>query len=371
LGAKLLVDGHEKKTRKPGFWHFPVNPGAHEIVLVADGFSPETRTIQVNKGQDTNQVIQPRPASSELVVDGGTTGAEVLVDSVRVGAIGASGSLRIAVAPGQHQVSVQKTGFESVVLPSRNFSPGQPQVLQAKDATLKPFGTINFSVQPNFAEITYRRSGETDWHTGPASESVKVRAGTYEVAAKAPNFEESKMQVAVGSGEVATADLRLSPIKIPIIPQPPKSTPEFLVSPDEIQKESNNWFTGRSGKFLALKRAAAYDVVFLAPKLMTTSRKPKHFAWQVILGPNTQLDYELDGQQLARKLKIDGKTSKSSAKVNASEGSSIYPVIIKTEPHAVRITKRDGTVLDEFPDSTNDWSKASVAIKGDAFFVLQ
>ncbi len=371
LSAKLFVDGRERKTRKPGFWHFPANPGAHEIRLIADGYAPETRSIQIRKGQDANQTIEPSPAASELVVEGGTTGAEVFVDGSRVGTIGATSSLKVSVAPGQHQISVQKAGFENLSLPPRNFNPGQSQHLQTRDVILKPFGTINFSVQPSFAEVSYRRSGETDWHTGSAGQQVKVRAGTYEVSAKAPAFKDSQVQIVVGAGEVAAAELRLTAISAPPPPAHVKSTLDFLVSPDEVKKESTNWFTGISGKFIALKRSATYDVVFLAPKLMTTPRKPKHFAWQIVVGPNTELEYELDGQQLVRKVKIDGKTSKAGAKVNALEGSSIYPIMIVTEPHVVRITKKDGAVLDEFVDNGNDWSRGAVSIKGDAFFVMR
>ncbi len=367
--ATLFFDGREKKTKKPGIWHFRANSGAHTLRLVADGYADEMRTVQVTKGQDTNQTIEMAPASGGLVVNGGTTGAAVLVDNAVVGEIGASGSVRARIAPGQHQVAVQKTGFESVEL-KRSFAPGQTVTLEAKDITLKPFGTINLSTQPSHASVTYRLSGETASHEASANGSLKVKAGSYEISASAAGFESVTKEVTVNSGEVAAADLRLAAIVVPVTPKQ-VSTPEYFVSPSEILKQPNNWFSALVPKFFALKPAVKYNLVLLAQDAMPTRHKPKHFEWHVTAGRNAEIGYELDAQQLTRKVKADGKIVKSSQKVHAAEGSSAYAVTIVTEQHAVRIMRRDGTVLDEFTDPANDWSLAQVALKGDAFFVMR
>ena len=370
LDGKLFVDGRELRTRKPGLWHFPANPGAHTIRLVANGYADEVRTIQVVKGQETNQAIELGLASGALTVNGGTTGADVLVDNVGIGSIGASGSLQARVAPGRHEIAVQKAGFESVEL-QRNFAPGQTVTLEAKDVTLKPFGTINFLIQPSNAAVTYRRTDQTEAQDVSASGSVKVKAGTYEISATASGFVPRTKELTVSSGEVATAELRLAAIVMPTPPVREKPTPEFFASPDEIQEQLNKWFTGKTSKFLALKPASTYNVVFLAPDLMPTRHKPRHFEWHVAAGPNTEVDYELDAQQLTRKVKTDGKTVRSSGKVRAAQGLSAYEVVITTQSHVIRITRRDGSMLDEYLDADNNWSRAAVAIKGDAFFVLR
>jgi hypothetical protein len=60
--ARVFVDGREL-GRAP--WEHEVAPGTHEIKVVAEGFQPETRTVEVTEGAQTILEIALSPAPSE------------------------------------------------------------------------------------------------------------------------------------------------------------------------------------------------------------------------------------------------------------------------------------------------------------------
>jgi hypothetical protein len=70
-------------------------------------------------------------------------------------------------------------------------------------------------------------------------------------------------------------------------------------------------------------------------------------------------------------VKLDSRIIKSTNKVNFSDGNSLYALIVKVEPNGVKVNKKGGTLIDDFTDSRYEWRRAVVAIKGDAYFVVQ
>ncbi len=367
--AKLLLDGRERKARKPGYWHVSATPGAHQIRLVADGYADGNRTIQIGKGQDTNQAIEMTPASATFSIEGGIAGAEILIDNSSVGSLDSSGSIHTAVAPGPHQISVRKAGFEGLSL-QRKFEAGRALTVMGRDIVLRPFGTLNLAVEPAGATVQYRRADEAEWHaaaTGP----LKVKAGIYEVSGAAVGYESANMQINLGAGEVAQASLHLPALATPKPPAADRLTKDFFVHPEELQAQYRDWYTGKSNRFLELKPANRYVFTFLAPDMMPTKHKPKGFEWRINVGSEAEIVYELDAQQLTRRIKAGLRSDKMTTGVNASDGHSAYSLVITFEPHGLKIAKRDGTVVDSLSNGRYDWSRATMAIKGDAFFVVR
>jgi serine/threonine-protein kinase len=368
--AILLFDGRPRKAKKPGYWQISASAGSHKLKLTADGYAEEERTLQIEKGKDANQTIEMTAASSAFSVDGGMAGAEVLIDNASVGTLDASGSLHTAVGPGPHQISIRKAGFEVATL-QRSFAPGRPFILMGRDIPMKPFGTLNFAVEPARAIVQYRRADETNWRAGEAAGTVKVAAGSYEISVTAEKYEPKTIQVNVTAGIAAQASVHLVATATPKPPPAVRSTKDFFARPGELQAPVDNWYTGKTNAFLTLKPAEKYTFTFLDPGKIPVKHKPKRLEWRVSIYPDAEISYELDAHELTRRVKADSRVPKTAAKVNVSDGQSAYSVVVTLEPHGVKITKADGSMVDEFTDSRYDWPHAAISIKGDAFFVVR
>jgi tetratricopeptide (TPR) repeat protein len=368
--AQLFFDGRERNTRRPGFWRFPAPAGPHEIRLVADGYTDENRTIQVEKGREISQAIAMNPASAALSIEGGIAGTEVLVDDSTPVTVDATGNMRTSVSPGQHRILLRKEGYESLIL-HKTFSAGQTLKLPKQEVALKAFGTLAFAVAPSTAVVEYHSLDESEWHSSATAGSVKVKAGSYEVSAKADKYESASRTVNISPGEVGTAEIELHPKVEKKADSDPPPWKKYFKNPDQVKVAERNWLTGETGAFVPLHAGSQFTLTFLKPERVPLKRKSKRIEWHILLHPNAEVNYELDGQQLTRKTKVDGKTAKSSAKANAAENDSIYSVILTLDAHRIEVKSKDGALLDAYVDNRHDWSRAVVAIRGDQFFVVR
>ncbi len=380
--AKLLFDGHERKSRRPGQWHISAAAGSHELEVMAEGYTTEKRLLKIENGQDLSQTIELARASAELVVQGGTGGAEVFIDDRPVGTIDSTDSLKLPIPPGQHQIELRHAGFESLTL-THTFEAGLTFAL--KSSALKLFGTINFAVTPIPATVRYRRAGESNWHSGAVGSSVRVKAGKYEVLLKADGYEPSQQEFEVASGGVVEADWHLRPLPQTPTPRAVAESPkDRFQHPEELEEKPGPWLTGNSGRFLALRPAKKYTLTFLTPAAMpgrfnalTGKHRPK---WNVVvrqfdgrhsLLQDAEIEYELEEHQLMRKVKVDGKVAKSKATADFADGQFAYTVDVMLQGDGIRTMTRDGKLLDQFTDNRFDWANPTVAIKGDTFFVVR
>lgn len=368
--ATLLFDGRPRRAKKPGYWQISASAGSHKIKLTANGYAEEERTLQIEKGKEANQPVEMTAASAVFSVDGGVAGAEVLIDNASVGTLDASGSLHTAVSPGPHQISLRKTGFEAATL-QRSFAPGQPFVLMGREIPMKPFGTLNFAVDPPGALVQYRRTDESGWRTGEAAGSVKVPAGSYEVSVTEEKYEPRTIQVNVPAGDAVQASVHLVAIALPTLPAAVHSTKDFFARPGELQAPVDNWYTGKTNTFLTLKPSEKYTFSFLEPSKTPVKHRPKRLEWRVSIYPEAEISYELDAHELTRRLKVDSRITKTTYKVDISDGQSAYSVVVVLERDGVKITKADGSQVDKFTDSRFDWPHAAISVKGDAFFVVR
>jgi hypothetical protein len=212
-----------------------------------------------------------------------------------------------------------------------------------------------------------------------------VKAGKYEIAGTADGYEPSEQEVEVGAGQVARSELRLKALPAAVqVAKRVVSLKDAFQRPEELEEKPGPWLTGTSSKFLDLRRAKKYDLTFLDPAATPghynglTRRRPK-LQWRIVVSPvdattlfpNAEISYELEGNQLTRKVKADGKSTKATATANVADGQSAYSLSVVADGSGVRITARDGRVLDEFADARFDWTRAIVGVRGDTYFVVR
>lgn len=130
--------------------------GQVAVRVMKDGFdSPPAQTALVKKGAETRLEFKltPSPQFSILRINGGTPGAEVLIDQRSLGTIGPDGSFSNGtIPPGDHIIDIRKDGFGPHRLP-RNFRVGEAVSIGGSDGVLTanptpPPPTVTKKVEP-------------------------------------------------------------------------------------------------------------------------------------------------------------------------------------------------------------------------------
>jgi hypothetical protein len=367
--AALFVDGKQKTTRKAGSWYFQTVPGAHSVKLVADGMQDAEFSISVAKGENIVRPVEMQAGLATLAVEGGTAGAQVLVDGQEIGILDDSGNLiHAGFSAGLHAIEFRKEGFDSLTT-RQPFNAGQRISLRGDYLKLKEaLPGVSISVTPRSAKVAQRRAGETEWHAAQTYTSLRMPAGTYEFRAEADGYTTLTKTFALSSGKANEVNLVLARPEATVTPPPSARSyfegPVFAVG---------SWFTGKTSAFVRVRAGLTkFNLIFLRPDHTPSgTRKPKHLEWTVSLDSDNHVSYSLDGRQLTRKLRLGSEESKLAEKVNADDGESAYSLLLSLESHHVQIKSKDGTLLDEFLDGRHDWSQARAALKGDALFLVR
>jgi hypothetical protein len=109
------------------------------VRVAKDGFeAPPPQTAEVKKGDETRLEFKLKalPQFSSLQINGGTPGAEVLIDDKSVGTLGADGGFNNGtIAPGDHTIELRRSQFVPRRYP-RSFKAGSTVTIAGGDAVL-------------------------------------------------------------------------------------------------------------------------------------------------------------------------------------------------------------------------------------------
>ena len=217
-GAHVLVDGQGDPS-----WTTPrdvsgLMPGAHTITLSKDGFSTETRSVQIASRSKLSVSVVLAQLAATVLVTGDPPGSQILLDGRDTGRVTPS-QLSIA-GSGNHTVLVRKQGYldESTTL---NTQPGQalryaPTLRQLgmtddiKTASKlkffggKPEGTgeVTVKTQPKGAQIAVNRrildkNSPAEFYLNP---------GTYVIDITLTGYKSVQRIVHVDKGEKVQVD---------------------------------------------------------------------------------------------------------------------------------------------------------------------
>lgn len=113
--------------------------GKVSVRVAKDGFeAPPAQTADVKKGDETRLEFKLKalPQFSSLQINGGTPGAEVLIDDKTIGTIGADGGFNNGtVPPGDHAIDLRRNQFVPRHY-SRSFKAGSTVTIAGGDAVL-------------------------------------------------------------------------------------------------------------------------------------------------------------------------------------------------------------------------------------------
>jgi serine/threonine protein kinase len=214
--AKVFVDGKlQPYLTQRGQVRIPnLELKDYSVRVSKSGFQdlPEQK-IRIRKGEQAKLVfnLQPIPHFAALAIQGGVSGATVLIDQTPVGTVQPDGTLTVAsVDPGDHTVELRKDKFKPKQS-KKHFVAGATVSLTAAEAALEPAPTelkINFT--PADAQVSLNKAGESPVKISSGS-PLNLSAGSYTLSAKmADNFTRFAT-VEVSAGQSRSLDLSLSP----------------------------------------------------------------------------------------------------------------------------------------------------------------
>jgi hypothetical protein len=368
--ARLLVDGHEIKPAKKGGWWIERKPGNYAIKLTADRYEDFQEQMEFAKGALTRRKIEMRakPAVAFLVIQGGTPGAEVLLDGTHLATLDAVGSAKQdGIPPGQHRITFRKEFFEPSAPIVRVFPPYQGITLAASDTKLKEFGTLSFQVTPAEAQVTYRRSDQPETRMVRAGDAVRVPEGRYIVTAQADGYAARTVgDVAATSGKIASVDLKLTRIVKKAETVTPPSPGTLFESPDRLE-QFGEWWRAKNGGFVFLKPDVHHVTITFANPGKGLFGRSKKVEWVAhYVSEKEKIAYEMDATKLTRRATIGGGDGKAARTPHHLSGDAeAYTISITVEGARIVIAS-GGQILDTYEGT--DLTSGMIGIKGNTLF---
>ena len=378
--AKLFVDGREVRANKPGNWPAVVRkPGQHAVKVTADGYDDFTQQVELVKDKPVQLAVELKPnvvaTSAFLAIDGGTPGAEVLVDGVTAKTLDTSGAARIEVTPQSHKISFRRDHFESPEAITRVFSRGQEIKLGAAEAKMKEMGRLQFQVTPQDAQVSYHRGDQKDVQHAKGRDVVWVPEGKYSITAEASGFvAQSKSDVSVTSGQVGTVELKLeadaSAKKTADTPSEPGAKSLFE-DPSQVRAEGGWLKATGPAEYVFLKASAPhrFNLTFADPG-KNVFGKQKKMEWVVDFESDKQkVVYQFDGTKLERKATAAGKHANVSIACKATDQAFQFFVVV--EAGGVEVKSPSCETADTYASPDHDLTKGKIGVKRDIEFVIR
>jgi hypothetical protein len=375
--AQVYVDGLEIKPSKPGSWR-PIarKPGKYTVFVKAEGYEDSQQQVELVKDKPLKLALELKPkvvvTTATLIVEGGTPGAELLVDGSPAKTLDSSGSARLEVPAGPHQIAFRKDSFEPSPDRQIQFTRGQETRLGA-EAKLKEFGSIRFRTAPADAQITYRRGDQTGRLRG--SGSVQVPEGRYSITAEASGYGSQTKEVTVVSRQAVQIEFTLVASennKKASTLFPAASGSLQFERPDQLEKVGG-WWKGKGAnlpEYVFLKPDAShqFELAFSDPGKNVFGKQRK-VEWVIdYMNAQQKIAYDFDGKKLNRKATFADKSESSS--VTCKPDGETFQFLVTVEPNRVVVQSPSCDHADTYDSPQRDLTKGKIGIKPNSEFLV-
>jgi hypothetical protein len=213
-GATITFDGKYQGTISGGVLTVPVYvTGTPYSTVTAEksGYNPDSTGLpQVSAGQTANVFLTLNPVApttGTIVVKSTPTGANVYLDGVYNGR---TQQYIDGVSPGQHQIRVEKPGYQPWVSTVRVTSNVRTDV-QADLVAQPTFGTVSVTCSPSGAHIYLDGT-----YMGAAPKVLSgIAQGTHLVELELAGYNEWSTRITVVADQVSYVSTTLTPVSSP------------------------------------------------------------------------------------------------------------------------------------------------------------
>jgi serine/threonine-protein kinase len=302
--AQLYVNGEKyKRDTKFGKLVVYLFPKKYTVALRKDGFANTAeQTVDIKRGVESKVSFSLTPAKATLVIHRAPSGADVLVDGVRVGSANASGEFQISsIEPGHHTVVLRHDNYKPLQT-DHTFAGGKTVEVQGALDAVSTTGTLRFEISPAGldAHVRIRRDGDAQ-DREVAGSSITVPEGHYTVSVSAPQYVTTATAVQVTAGGTAVATLPLRHVDTPKTPAKAPPPPPAFGLEDWMKtggwSQQTNMITHRGGDYVL----APVDIAQGAVKFTAVLVKGKRVEW--VVGFRDEKNYflfQLDDKNLTR-----------------------------------------------------------------------
>lgn len=309
--ATVFLDGqrYPSQTRR-GQLRITRAPKHYRVKIAKEGFLDEPeQTVEVRKGEEVRVAFKLRPAPrlASLAIRGATPGAEVLVDQISLGAVGADGAFRSSsISPGEHVVELRKERHRPAQV-QRVFPVGTTVELHGPEVSLRPtFGTLRLTVSPPGARVTASRAGESPRNIN--SGAIELDEGSWTLVGRAAGHLERAERVQIAAGQTVPLELALT--REPTRPPPVKiGGMEGWENPQNWIQEGNSYV--RRGRVLALHGPTPAGGMFTLTLALASGGgwlRGKRLRWVVdFRDERNHVLFELDKESLRRSVFVRGR----------------------------------------------------------------
>ena len=221
-----------------------LTPRDYTVRVAKKGFENAVeQRVSVHKGEQARLsfTLQAVPHVASLVIQNGTPGISVLLDSTTVGTVGPDGTFGFnTVSPGDHTLELRKEGFKSRTL-KEHFADGGTVTLSSAEATLEASaGQLKIIFSPADAYVAVARSKEAPTKV-TSGVPVNLAPGSYELTVHIGSFARSApLEIAAGQSRT------IGPLSLV-----PGGIQDFEDAAG--WKPNNEWFVHKGGKFVLFK----------------------------------------------------------------------------------------------------------------------
>jgi serine/threonine-protein kinase len=377
--AQVYVDGLEIKPSKPGVWR-PIarKPGKYTVLAKARGYEDSEQQVELVKDKPLKLALTLKPevvvTTATLIIEGGTPGAELLVDGAATKVLDNSGSAKLEVQSGAHQIAFRKDSFEPSPEREVQFNSGQ-EVRLGAEAKLKEFGSLRFKTAPADAQISYRHGDQIGHLRG--SGSVQVPEGRYSITVEAPGYNpQTKNDVAVLPGQAVQVEFTLiaatgGSAKKSATPPPAVESP--FERPDQMEKVGGwwRWKGATVPEYIFLKPAASrqFELTFSDPG-KNLFGKQKRVEWVIdYVSAQQRIGYDFDGKKLTRRAILGDKPDNAS--VTCKPDGEVFQFMISVETNRVVVQSPSCENADTYDSPKRDLTKGKIGIKPNPGFLVR
>ncbi len=351
IGTLVIVTGEDKvrvslngqpqkATTQNGQLRIPnLEPKDYLVSVSKAGFQDVApQQVRVRKGEQAKLsfTLQPVPHLASLSIQGGTPGAQVLIDQAPVGLVQPDGTFNLStINPGDHVVELRKDRFLSKRI-QKHFVAGPNVALAGADAALlASTGDLRITFSPPEAAVNLAKAGEPPVKVTSGA-PLSLPPGTYTVTARVADNLTRTSTVEVVAGQSKSLDLSLAPSGMSKWNDPAGWKPD------------KNGFVHKGGDFVLYGVSPTSGTFAFSVML----QKGHRLQWVVnYLDPNNYVLFQMDENNFYRTVVHNGQKSDEYKAPHKSEKKSFRFMQIRVTPSEIVHQVKEGdawVILDKW-----------------------